>query len=449
MNSITKKYVDKLNSYGISEAIISKGYCYTYSQLCDNIDFYFNNYLPKNNVEEGDVVFILSDYSFDSIALLIALSLNNNIAVPVTTEKEDEIDERIKVSSPDYIINLRTGKIDSFENEAAGRHDLILNLIASQHSGLILFSSGSTGVPKAMIHNLDNLMEQYLNNKSRSMHFLVFLMFDHIGGLNTLLNCLAMGAKIVIPEHREPEYICNLIEKQNIHVLPTSPTFLNLILISESHKKYDLSSLKLITYGTEPMPQSLLNRLHTVLDRVKFLQTFGTSETGIAKTKSESSSSTFIKIDDVNQEYKIVQGELWLRSKTQTLGYMNHSNDRFTEDGWFKTGDLVEEKDGYIRIKGRSEEVINVGGEKVLPAEIESVILELDEINDCVVQAGSNPITGQMVTASISYSGPKEKKEIKKIVIKHCSERLDSYKVPAKITVVEEVEFSSRFKKKR
>ncbi|WP_257970089.1 AMP-binding protein, partial [Vibrio parahaemolyticus] len=71
----------------------------------------------------------------------------------------------------------------------------------------MLFSSGSTGVPKAMIHNLDNLLSTYADKRSKSLSIMVFLMFDHIGGLNTLLNSLAMGAKIVIPQKREPEHV--------------------------------------------------------------------------------------------------------------------------------------------------------------------------------------------------------------------------------------------------
>lgn len=106
----------------------------------------------------------------------------------------------------------------------------------------------------------------------------------------------------------------------------------------------------MITYGTEPMPDSLLLKLKTFFPRVKFLQTFGTSETGISQTTSKSSDSTFLKIDDPNTEIKIVRGELWIRSKTQVMGYLNSSLERFTEDGWFKTGDLVEEaSDGYIK----------------------------------------------------------------------------------------------------
>ena len=105
-----------------------------------------------------------------------------------------------------------------------------------------------------------------------------------------------------------------------------------------------------------------------------------------------------MKLDDSNLEYKIVDDELWLKSKTQVMGYLNSSMNSFTDDGWFKTGDLVEKTDdGYIKIIGRNKEVINVGGEKVLPNEVESVILSMDMVDDVMVYGESNIITGQTV----------------------------------------------------
>jgi acyl-CoA synthetase (AMP-forming)/AMP-acid ligase II len=275
-------------------------------------------------------------------------------------------------------------------------------------------------------------------------------MFDHIGGINTLLNCLSMGATLTIPIDRNPDNICELIEKTKINVLPASPTFLNLILIGRSYDKFDLSSLLMITYGTETMPLSLLDKLKHIFPKVKFLQTFGTSETGIAKTTSLSSTSTFVKIDDPDQEYKIVNSELWLRSKTQILGYINHSNENFTSDGWFKTGDLVEEgEDGFIRIIGRTKEVINVGGEKVMPAEVESVILELPWVKDCVVMGQINIISGQMVFAEVYINDDVNPIIAKKDIRKYCQSKLEAYKVPAKIKIVDSINFTNRFKKLR
>jgi acyl-CoA synthetase (AMP-forming)/AMP-acid ligase II len=222
------------------------------------------------------------------------------------------------------------------------------------------------------------------------------------------------------------------------------------MLIGDVFDNFDFSSLKMVTYGTEAMPETLLFKLKAKLPRVKFLQTFGTSETGIAKTSSLSSSSIFLKFDDPNQEYKIVEDELWLRSKSQVLGYINHSNENFTEDGWFKTGDRVEAtSDGFIKIVGRTKEIINVGGEKVMPSEVESVVLELDSIKDCIVRSEKNAITGQMVCAEVVLKNGFDFK-IEKIKIKnHCKQRLDAYKVPVRIIEIDAVLFTNRFKKNR
>ena len=279
---------------------------------------------------------------------------------------------------------------------------------------------------------------------------LVFLMFDHIGGINTMLNILSTGATMIIPQNRNADDVCKLINEYKIAVLPASPTFLNLILIGKSYEKYDLSSLRMITYGTETMPEGLLNRLKSVFTKVKFLQTFGTSETGIASTSSKSSDSTFMKIDDENLEYKIVDGELWLKSKTRILGYLNADMDSFTDDGWFKTGDLAQQsEDGFIKIIGRSKEIINVGGQKVLPCEVESVLLEMKEIQDCLVYAEKNAITNQSVCCDVVLKPGVDANGIKILVRKFCKDKLDSFKIPVKVNVVQKTEFTQRFKKIR
>ena len=334
------------------------------------------------------------------------------------------------------------------ENSSNEKHQMIQDLQEKNNSGLILFSSGSTAKPKAMIHNFDNLVEHYKDKKEKSLNMILFLMFDHIGGLNTLLNILSMGATAIIPENRNSDDICKLIQDYEIRVLPSSPTFLNLILMSKSNERYDLNSLRMITYGTETMPESLLIKLKTAFPKVKFLQTFGTSETGIANTSSKSSNSTFMKIDDPELEHKIVDNELWIRSKTQILGYLNSSMDSFTSDGWFKTGDLVEvSEDGYIKIIGRNTEIINVGGQKVLPSEIESVVLSMEEIEDCLAYGEKNLITGQNVVCDVVLKN--EISNIKLLIRKFCKDKLDNYKIPTKINIIDKINFGDRFKKIR
>ena len=441
--------LNKIAEAGHKPAITDSVGVYNYFDLLSQIDKYGSQLATKNL--SGSVVAILSDYNFYTIALFLELIRRGCIIVPIVGNNANEIIKRLEIARVDITISLNpNGSLILSQGPGGDKHPLVETLSSKNISGLILFSSGSTGQPKAMIHDVNNLINKFQGKKSKNLTILVFLMFDHIGGLNTLFNMIAMEAHIIIPSDRKPETIAFLIDKHQIHLLPTSPTFLNLMLMSNIDKSYDLSSIKMITYGTEPMPDSLLKKLRIRFPRVRFLQTFGTSETGIAQTVSRSSDSLEMKLDDPDCEYKVLNGELLLRSKTQVLGYLNASMESFTEDGWFRTGDLVEViDDGYIRIIGRSNEIINVGGEKVLPQEIESVLMEIPEIVDVLVRGELNIITGQTVVADIVVLGQFDQKEFKSRLRKHCLNRLARYKMPTKINFIDQVNTSSRFKKKR
>jgi acyl-coenzyme A synthetase/AMP-(fatty) acid ligase len=442
--------IDKIALYDCKQAIICKNKKYTYENLL-NAYKSMSHFIQTNKIEEGEVIALQADYSFDSIAFFLALIENKNIIVPIATKNDKEIKERLSSSYVDKQIIIEEDNIKIVQAEKrAIKHKLIQRLQTKKASGLILFSSGSTGKPKAMLHDLDNLLEKHKSKEGRKTNILVFLMFDHIGGVNTLINALSMGYTLTIPERREANYICKIIEKFKVTLLPTSPTFLNLLFISESCNKYDLSSIKLITYGTEPMPENLLKRLQKVFPSAKFLQTFGTSETGITKTSSKSSNSIWFKIHDLNTEYKIIDDELWLKSKTQILGYLNAEMDNFTENGWYKTGDLVvQNDDGYLKIIGRNKEVINIGGQKVMPEEVENALFNMPKIADCIVYGSKNLITGQMVVADIVLENEADPSTIRIEVLKFCKDKLDVYKIPAKINIVDKTNFGNRFKKFR
>ncbi|PHX05750.1 ANL family adenylate-forming protein [Vibrio splendidus] len=441
--------IEHLAALNTKYAIVDSYGEFSYAELSKQTETFYQEIC--SDIEPGQVVVLLSDYNYYSIALLLALLKHKAIIVPIVSNNEDEIAARIKVANCDWLLHLNKDKYQLSKPEASlEKHQLVVDLIEKMHSGLILFSSGSTGEPKAMIHDFDHLVNSFQGKKNKNLNMLVFLMFDHIGGLNTLLNTLAMGARVVLPANRNPDYIGSLIEKYKVNVLPSTPTFLNMLLMAKANEKYNLKSLKMVTYGTETMPESVLLKLKEAFPRARLMQTFGTSETGIAQTTSKSSDSLEMKLDDPNTEYKIVNSELWLRSKTQVLGYLNADMSSFTEDGWFQTGDLVEQSEGgYIKIVGRSKEVINVGGEKVLPNEVESVILELDIVDDCMVYSEKNAITGQMVAVQLVLHENVSEKDAKKLIRNHCRARLDKYKVPARFKFSEKTNFGDRFKKLR
>lgn len=443
--------IDRMASFGQIPCLIQESGTATFADLLDA----FNEaraHLAAAGVHRGEAVALIGDYSPRAVGWLLAVAEAGLAAVPISTTVPEEVDQRLKVGRVRLRVDLRQGAqggLEPIESDDEP-HQLLARLANAGRAGLILFSSGSTGVPKAMVHDFDTLLDSYRDRRPKRLVMMVFLMFDHIGGLNTLLHALASGVSLVAPAAREPHHIAELIATHRVQVLPASPTFLNLLLMAGVAQTHDFSSLRIISYGTEPMPEALLHRLRTALPKVKLIQTFGTSETGITSTQSASSSSTLIKLDDPNVETRVVDGELWLRSKTQILGYLNHDMDSFTADGWFMTGDLVQqENDGYLRIVGRRKEMINVGGLKVLPGEVEGVLLELPFIADCMVYGEPNPITGQIVAAQIVLAEPMEPAELKRRLRESCRGRLDVYKIPVRIRIVDRTTFGDRFKKNR
>ena len=406
--------LEKIKQYKFN-AIISRDGVISYEDLTNLVIKYKLEIHTKIN--ENDCVVINSDYSQYSIALLLALIEINVTIVPIIDSTVSEFKDKLEACNPNLIIEISDAGDLKFKFHKRYKDNSIQHSeITKAECGLILFSSGTTGKPKTMLINLSKMLSTFSKPKKQSkLTFLVFLLFDHIGGLNTLLSCLNNGSPIVIPDKRDPSDIINLIDKNKINVLPTSPTFLNLMFLDDAFDLQKLSSLRLITYGTERMPQILLEKINKKLPRVKLLQTFGTSETGILKTVSKSSDSLFFKIDDPDREYKILDGELYIRSKTGIKGYLDHDNSNFKEDGWFATGDLVEESgDGYIQIVGRKNDVINVGGLKAMPSEIENVISQVLGVIDVLVYGEENVITGNMVCCKIVKEEGIEEKALKR-----------------------------------
>jgi acyl-coenzyme A synthetase/AMP-(fatty) acid ligase len=322
-------------------------------------------------------------------------------------------------------------------------------MIAPHHAGLVLFSSGTSGNPKSMLQDLSNFVSTYEVRRENSLTVLSLLGFDHIGGINTILGSLASGSQIVIPEGRAPEQVIDVIKKHQVAILPATPTFLGLLLLASSHRLADLASLRLITYGTEPMPEALLTRLRHALPSVRLIQTFGTSETGILKTESPDGDSNFLKINDPNVEWKIVNEELWLKTRTQIRGYLNASNEKFTDDGWFMTGDKVEiGPNNTLRILGRSGEMINVGGQKLMPTEVESVILSVPGVVDCRVFGEKNAMVGQTVAVDVVATVGQDWETLRALIRQTCRQALSTYKVPTRLNLVSAIS-TNRLKKQR
>ena len=428
-------------------AVVAGSDVTTYRELLDRVAAWSRR-LDDAGIGQGRVVAIAGDFSAGTSAAMIALIQREAVIVPFAQGMRAHRAEFLETAEVEGLISFDgDGEPRVERREATASHQLYQKLRALRAPGLVIFTSGSTGKSKAAVHNFGALLDKFKFPRRQQMT-LGFLLFDHIGGINTLFQALSSGGAIVTLQRRDPEEVCALVERHQIELLPPSPTFLNLLLLSEAHKRYDLSSLKWITYGTEVMPESTLARLREAFPNVRFKQAYGMSELGILRTQSRDDGSVWLKIGDAQTQVKVVDGIMWVRSPAAMLGYLNHP-DPFDGDGWLNTGDAVEVDGEWLRVLGRKSELINVGGEKVFPAEVENVLTEIDNIRDAVVFGEPNKIMGNIVVARVNLVEPEAASSVTRRVRTACRGRLAPFKIPVKVLVEEQVLFGERFKKLR
>uniref|UniRef100_UPI00404B0F9F ANL family adenylate-forming protein n=1 Tax=Flavobacterium sp. TaxID=239 RepID=UPI00404B0F9F len=439
-------FLNNFKIYNSRAAVIWHNESYTYSQILEKIkNWQFN----LNEIPEGSVVGLESDFSPKTIAILFTLISKNVIIVPLDNSQSEKNTKKIEIAEIDYLI-----KIDHFENveilkcKNGGFKNLLYDrLIKSKTPGLVLFTSGSSGQPKAAFHDLTKLLLKF-QIKRDSLLTINFLLFDHWGGLNTLFHILSNGGTVVFLENRNPDYVCELIDKWKVELLPTSPTFLNMMLLSRAYERHNLKSLKIITYGSEPMPESVLQKLNNHFPNIKLQQTYGLIELGVMSSKSKDNESLWVKIGGNGYQTRVVDGLLEIKSDSAMIGYLNAVSP-YTDDGWFKTGDAVEVDGDYFKILGRKSELINVGGEKVYPQEVENLILTIDHVLDVQVYGEKHPFTGNIVCAKILFDDKCEIDFLKNEIKRTCKKMLESFKVPIKIYISNEKLYTNRFKKQR
>ncbi|GGH69700.1 AMP-dependent synthetase [Paenibacillus silvae] len=422
---------------------------HSYDWLVDQI-LLMGDWIAREGVS-GQVVTLEEDYSPYAASAMLALLGAGCIVLPIDRNLvEAKRDEYVKLAHVGVRLGIDAGKLvarQRCESHEEGMSSILTELALEQVGGLVLFSSGSTGVSKATVHRADRLLQSF-QRQVRPLRTIPFMMFDHIGGVNTMLQSLSSGGCLCIVANRTPEEVCRTIEKHRVQALPVSPTFMNLLLLGKQDEAYDLSSLEVVSYGSEVMPESVLTAWTRRFPGIRTIQAYGMSEIGILPTRSKEPGSLLFSIQDDEVKCRVVDGELQIHTETAMIGYLNAASP-FTVDGWLRTGDEAVVEGGYIRILGRRSEIINVGGWKVYPAEVESVLEEMDCIEAAVVTGEVSGITGQQVKATIRLAKACSLAELRRVVWAYCRDKLPAYKIPQKIVVTEEELVSTRMKKVR
>lgn len=439
---------DRFRAHAGDEAIVWRDQVFRYAELVAAIDR-AQQFLASHAVQPGQVLMLDADFSPNAIALLLAAMQNRNVIVPVARHVAADRDKYARLAEISHRISV--GSDDEYQcvtTETRAAHPLLRQLQDDEAPGLVLFSSGSTGEPKGAVHNLNFLLNKFKVSR-HTQRMITFLLFDHIGGFNTMMYALANQGCVITLESRDSATVCRAVQRHRAEVLPASPTFLNLLLISGEHANYDLSSLKIINYATEVMPASTLQRLNAIFPGVTFRQSYGMTELGIMRTQSRGNDSTWIRVGGEDYETRVVDNTLHIKAKSSMLGYLNAPSP-FDAEGWFNTNDEVEVDGQWLRFKGRRSDVINVGGEKVHPAEVEMVILEVDNIADVTVGKEPHPLIGNIVVADVTTVTEEPLAAVVQRIRQHCFTKLPPYKIPVKIRLADSsAQVSERFKKLR
>lgn len=442
--------LSQLQGRSDTEAMVGYGGSVTYGELAARAGGWLTE-LNGLGVTAGESVAIVGNASPHTVALFVALAELGAVVVPFAPADppKDQRERRIATAHATRVIEFSGPDEWTVRTVPAAdtpRPRLLTELAQRGEAGLLLFSSGTTGESKAALLSLPRLLGDF-RASSRPRRTLQFMALDHIGGVNTLFRTLIGGGTVVTEPQRTPKHACEAIDRHGVQVLPTTPTFLNMLLLSGAHEDHDLSSLELITYGTEPMREVTLAHAAEVFPQVRFKQTYGLTETGILPTRSIASDSLRMDVGGRGFGTRVRDGVLWIKSPSAMLGYLNAPSP-FDEDGWLNTGDAVEvAEDGTLRVLGRLSALINVGGEKVSPAEVENVLLRAGNVSDVIVTGRPNAVTGHIVMATVELIEPEERRALNKRLRQFCTAHLPPHKVPAVIAVADTPLHGERFKR--
>lgn len=400
------------------------------------------------NIKNKSVIFSF-DGSFLSFVCLLVL-LDKGFVIALLSTGDVLREKKMEISCCKFEVSIDSNDVVLSKMVKTSESDVLASFMTKNISGLIIFSSGTSGEPKAVLHNWSKLSRHFNSDIEKKRKMLLFLEMDHIGGINTFFSAYHAGSTIVVPSEKKIAEVCSLIGSEKVDVFPTTPSFLNVMYLCNAFDKYDFSSLKIISYGTEKMRANLLTKLSQKLPKVRFLQTYGLSEIGIMRTSSKSSDSLMMKIGGKGFEYKIVNDELYIKSDCAMEGYLN-ADFPFDSEGWYNTHDIVlVTKHGYIEIVGRYTDIVNIHGLKCNLIDIEEIIAEqFENVEDCLAFTESHSVLDVIVCVKIWSTKISDEQVFKKQFFAVCKKILPTFMVPVKLYFSNEPLNSYRWKKER
>lgn len=329
---------------------------------------------------------------------------------------------------------------------------------ASQATEWVLLTSGTTGAPKLVVHTLHSLAGTLPRDPAAGSRSVWSTFYDirHYGGLQIYLRAVLSGSKLVLASRGESagEFLARAAAAGVTHMTGT-PSHWRLALMSaeaaQLHPEY-------VRLSGEVADQAVLDRLRAAFPNARIAHAFASTEAGLAFDVDDGLAgfpAEFIGKGVGVRDLKVEDGTLRIRSPGNAAGYLGHglTGDSLTAvagaDGYVDTYDLVERVGGRYYFRGRKDGVINVGGSKVFPEEVESVLNADPRVRWSRVSARANLVTGSVVVADVvlidalNSVDSDTTQRVKSDLMSACRRTLQPYKVPAILRVVSALELTA------
>jgi acyl-coenzyme A synthetase/AMP-(fatty) acid ligase len=387
----------------------------------------------KYTIQDMDNCLLSENYYYPVYQTTNTFNLIINIVKALSTNNEVVLidphftDEEIKRSGLFELLNIKKA-ITTIQNPI----ETVVTNLQNSMSEISIFTSGTTGIPKKIIHNANILLNSVrINEKTINKVWGLTYNLTHMAGLQVIFQALCTESTLVnLYLVNKKEYVFESIEKYGITMLSATPTFYRMLLPTE--KKID--TIEQVTLGGEKADRQLVEQIQSVFPKAKVRNIYATTESG---SLFASDNDIFHVNSNLYSKVRIVKGMLCIHGDI-----LGKSSDIKLTDGWYITGDIVEivqENPLAFRIVSRESSIINVGGNKVDPYEIEAVIRTIKGVKEVRVFPRKNSVTGDLVCCEIVKNDSSESlDEIAILTI--LKPQLAEYKLPRIIKFVDTIE---------
>ncbi len=467
---------NNVEKYPTKIAIIDEDTSITFQKLYEKIQFFSTSISFLN---EKNVISLVSENSIPFVISYLGIINAGKLVHLIPSEiSESNLSNQLEASNSEAIICSKSNKKGFLKNQSIKIPIYEIQKILSNQkknsdirknndSAYLIYTSGTTSEPKgvAVSHSMiDFTIKNIVNvlGYSNSDIDLLPLPLHHSFGLGCLHTSLYVGSTLVLLKNASDlEFMLETLKKFKVTTFAAIPATLTKILKFDRKILTDsFSNIRLIITNSTAIPKNTVQNFKQILVNGNLATYYGLTEASRStfmifnknNDRDESVGKTApnveIKIINDNQN-ELTLGEIWIKGNNVIKNYWkNFKADKNLVDGWLQTGDMgYFDEEKYLYLKGRNDDIINIGGEKVIPLEIEDIVKEVLGVIDVAAFGIKHEVFGQIIKLNVIKA--KDSNLNKSQILSHCIKNLEKYKIPSKIDFVEKIPKTDYGKVKR